>query len=185
MGEVNRKGGRKRRPPSADILKPLPKNKNLPNIIDPPEGDNTKFTNFAVALMRLPKIDIEDAGQLQERIIDYFSLCAEHDIKPGVAGVSVAIGIDRRRMWEIKTGQAKQLCIPPECKKCIIDLYDSLENLWEMYTQHGKINPVSSIFLAKNNFGYVDKQEHVLTPNQMGNNVDPATISAKYEELPE
>jgi hypothetical protein len=30
---------------------------------------------------------------------------------------------------------------------------------------NGKINPVSGIFLAKNNFGYQDKVEHVLTPN--------------------
>lgn len=31
--------------------------------------------------------------------------------------------------------------------------------------QNGKINPVSGIFLGKNNFGYQDKQEMVLTPN--------------------
>ena len=31
--------------------------------------------------------------------------------------------------------------------------------------QNGKINPVSGIFLGKNNFGYQDKQEHVITPN--------------------
>ena len=37
--------------------------------------------------------------------------------------------------------------------------------LWENYMQNGKINPVSGIFLGKNNFGYQDKQEHVLTPN--------------------
>jgi hypothetical protein len=30
----------------------------------------------------------------------------------------------------------------------------------------GKINPVSGIFLGKNNFGYQDKTEYVLTPNQ-------------------
>ena len=39
-----------------------------------------------------------------------------------------------------------------------------MEILWENYMQNGKINPVSGIFLGKNNFGYVDKQEHVLTP---------------------
>lgn len=40
-----------------------------------------------------------------------------------------------------------------------------MENLWENYMQNGKINPVSGIFLAKNNFGYQDKTEYVLTPN--------------------
>ena len=40
-----------------------------------------------------------------------------------------------------------------------------MENLWEHYMQNGKINPVSGIFLGKNNFGYQDKTEYVVTPN--------------------
>jgi hypothetical protein len=40
-----------------------------------------------------------------------------------------------------------------------------MELLWENYMQNGKINPVSGIFLGKNNFGYQDKQEMVITPN--------------------
>ena len=40
-----------------------------------------------------------------------------------------------------------------------------MENLWENYMQNGKINPVSGIFLGKNNFGYQDKTEYVVTPN--------------------
>jgi hypothetical protein len=49
---------------------------------------------------------------------------------------------------------------------------------------NGKINPVSGIFLGKNLWGYTDKQEYVLTPNQK-EAVDVATIEAKYKELPE
>ena len=30
----------------------------------------------------------------------------------------------------------------------------------------GKVNPVAGIFLGKNNYGYQDKTEYVLTPNQ-------------------
>ena len=51
--------------------------------------------------------------------------------------------------------------------------------------QNGKITPVSGIFLGKNNFGYKDQQEYVLTPNQMGEIQDAKTIEAKYAELPE
>ena len=51
----------------------------------------------------------------------------------------------------------------------ILDLvkrvYEIMENLWENYMQNGKINPVSGIFLGKNNFGYQDKTEYVVTPN--------------------
>jgi hypothetical protein len=51
--------------------------------------------------------------------------------------------------------------------------------------QNGKINPVSGIFLGKNNFGYQDKQEYVLTPSSGVEAVDAKTIEAKYAELPE
>ena len=51
---------------------------------------------------------------------------------------------------------------------------------------NGKINPVSGIFLGKNNFSYVDKQDFVVTPNTGGlDAVDLKTIEAKYAELPE
>jgi hypothetical protein len=61
-----------------------------------------------------------------------------------------------------------------------------MEELWETYMQNGKINPVSGIFLAKNNYGYSDKQEYVVTPNTPQlSDADTATIEAKYAELPD
>jgi hypothetical protein len=49
----------------------------------------------------------------------------------------------------------------------------------------GKINPVSGIFLGKNNFGYTDKQEYVVTPNTLSQDTPVEVIEAKYEALPE
>jgi hypothetical protein len=57
--------------------------------------------------------------------------------------------------------------------------------MWEHYMMNGKINPVSGIFLGKNNFGYQDKQEYVVTPNTKNDYVDVETIEQKYAELPE
>ena len=149
-----------------------------------PEGDNNKYTTFALAIMQLPKIDVRNPEQLQNRVIEYFALCAEHDMKPGVAAVGLAIGLDRRRLWEIRSG-SKNVAIPQECKDIIHSVYDSLEVLWEGYMANGKINPVSGIFLAKNNFGYQDKQEYVVTPNTMSQDTPVDVIEAKYDALPE
>ena len=56
-----------------------------------------------------------------------------------------------------------------------------MENLWEMYMQNGKIHPVSGIFLGKNNFGYQDKTEMVLTPNQRNDSdYDADDIRKRY-----
>lgn len=149
-----------------------------------PEGDNNKYTSFALSIMRMPKIDIRNYEQVQERILDYFQLCADMDMKPGVAAMAQSLGIDRRRLWEIKTGQPHPANIPPEVTALVRAAYDSLEALWESYMSNGKINPVTGIFLAKNNFGYQDKQEYVLEP-KTNTTADPKVIVAKYDELPE
>ena len=51
--------------------------------------------------------------------------------------------------------------------------------------QNNKINVVAGIFLGKNNFGYQDKQEYVVTPNTMSQETPVEVIEAKYEELPD
>jgi hypothetical protein len=188
------KRGRGRPPKTEHTSKPSPKTAteiikkptrtDLPNTIELPEGDNNKYTTFALAIMQLPKIDFRDPEQLQTRVIEYFQLCATHDMKPGVAAVGLAIGLDRRRLWEIRSG-TKNVAIPQECKDIINSVYDSLEVLWEGYMTSGKINPVSGIFLGKNNFGYQDKQEYVVTPNAMSQDTPVEVIEAKYDALPE
>ena len=50
--------------------------------------------------------------------------------------------------------------------------------------QEGKIQPVVYMFRAKNYYGMKDQQDVVLTPNTNSDYQDPATIAAKYEELP-
>lgn len=168
---------------ATEIIK-KPQNTNAPTTIELPEGDNNKYTTFALAIMQLPKIDYKDPQQLRNRVIEYFQLCAEHDMKPGVAAVGLAIGLDRRRLWEIRSG-TKNVVMPQECKDIVNSVYDSLEVLWEGYMTSGKINPVSGIFLAKNNFGYQDKQEYVVTPNTMSQETPVEVIEAKYDALPE
>ena len=51
------------------------------------------------------------------------------------------------------------------------------------YMQNGKINPVSGIFLMKNNFGYADKQEVIVTPNNpLGDTKDTKELQEAYIE---
>ena len=163
-----------------------PKPSNVPQNVEIPEGDNNKYTSLAVAIMQLPKIDLKAPNTAMPRITEYFQLCADCDIKPAVNGLSLCLGLDRRRLWEIKTDQDYQAPIHSTNKEAIKYAYDSLEFMWETYMQNGKINPVSGIFLGKNYFGYKDQQEYVLTPNAQGlSGADAATIEAKYAELPE
>jgi hypothetical protein len=84
-------------------------------------------------------------------------------------------------VWEWKQGNYRA----GTHQQVILEAYDLLEELWENYMQNGKINPVAGIFLGKNNFGYADKQEYVVTPNTAIDSVDATTIEQKYAELPD
>jgi len=88
--------------------------------------------------------------------------------------------VAKSTLWEWRQGNYRQ----GTHQAIICEAYDALEALWEDYMMNGKINPVSGIFLGKNNFGYQDKQEYVLTPNQK-EVVDVSVIEQKYAELPE
>ena len=176
--------------PKPDPKNPLemirkPQNTYAPSTVVLPDGDNNKYTTFALAVMRLPKVDLYAHDTALPQIDRYYQLCADHDMKPAVTGLSLALGIDRRRLWEINVDHPNALKIPQENKDAIKHAYAGMEFMWENMMQNGKINPVSGIFLGKNNFGYKDQQEYVLTPNQMGETVDPKVIEAKYAELPD
>ena len=153
------------------------------------EGDNRKYMSIGLELYNMDKVDLIDPKAVKERIAEYFRLYGEADVKPTVTGLGMALGVDRRRLWEIATGNnhrpnGEYTNLPRESADAIKKAYDFLGNLWENYMQNGKINPVSGIFLGKNNFGYQDKQEMVLTPNNPESDFDAKDIADRYS-LPE
>lgn len=146
-------------------------------------GDNTKYLMVSMQLMELPNIDLKDVEQVKARLSQYFRIQADNDLKPTVAGMGLALnGMDRRRLWEIRTDVPdRNKDLPPETRDTIKKAYKLMENLWENYMQNGKINPVSGIFLGKNNFGYQDKTEYVVTPNvQNDSDYNKDDIIARY-----
>ena len=131
------------------------------------DGDNSKYLAVSMKLMNLPEIDLKDPEQVIDRLNEYFQIHADNDMKPTVAGMGLALnGMDRRRLWEIRTDVPdRNKDLPTSTRDSIKKAYKLMENMWENYMQNGKINPVSGIFLGKNNFGYQDKTEYVVTPN--------------------
>jgi hypothetical protein len=162
----------------------MAKKSNLPNLVEPntDPGDNSKYIRHALATLNLPPIDIADPAQVENRISWYFEHCVSNDMKPTVKGFCNALGVHRDTIHAWRTGEYRA----GTHQAIILKAYNLLEEMWENYMLNGKINPVSGIFLGKNNFGYVDKQEHVLTPNQQSLTADDVRlIESKYEELPD
>lgn len=156
-------------------------------------GDNTKYLALGMKLFNLPPIDLKDPEQVNNRLNEFFQIHADADMKPTVSGMGMALGLDRRRLWEIKTGNDKAYKLPTSVSDSIKKAYEYMEILWENYMQNGKINPVSGIFLGKNNFGYQDKTEYVVTPNvNNDSDYDAEDIRKRYlsdsptlEQLPD
>ncbi len=147
-------------------------------------GDNRKYILHSLRLAELPKLNLTSVEEVTQRIKDYFTICAEDDMKPSVAGLALAMDIDRVYLWEIRSGRRGK---NPEVANTLKKAMKILDLQMVDYMQNGKINPVSGIFLMKNNFGYADKQEVVLTPNNpLGDTKDTKELEAQYlDSLPE
>lgn len=149
-------------------------------------GDNTKFMKVNMVLFNMDKVDMRDVEAVQNRINEFFVLYAENDMKPTIAGMAMALGTDRKTLWAMTTGGSAngtgyKYDLPPEVSLTLKKAYVLMENLWETYMNAGKVNPISGIFLGKNNYGYSDKQEYVLTPNQQNENeYDADSIRERY-----
>ena len=141
-------------------------------------GDNSRFLRHALVSWDLPPIDISDPKQVENRIIEYFTYCAENDRKPNMVGMSNWLGVDRDTVKTWKSGEYRGETHSAVVKKAV----DIMEELWVDYMLNGKVNPASGIFLGKNMFGYKDTQDVVVTPNRpMGEDPDEATLAKRIE----
>lgn len=139
------------------------------------EGDNSKITAHNVELMNAPRIDVANRSEVEERIQWYFNKCLTNDMKPSVAGLCLALGISRQAWQTWGTGQCRDYA------DIVARTRQVMTAIMEDYMQNGKINPVTGIFLMKNNLGYTDKSEMVITPhNPLGASMDTEAIAQKY-----
>lgn len=150
-------------------------------------GDNSKYLQKNLYLMNLPDIDMHDVDEVRERIEHFFDFMTQCDSKPTVSGFAMALnGMSRQTLWAITHdqplgGRGNYSTLPPSVTDLIKKGYKIMETLWEDYMQNGKVNPVAGIFLGKNNYGYQDKTEYVLTPNQQQNEaIDANAIRQRY-----
>ena len=148
-------------------------------------GDNTRIVQTNMKFFDMPKVDLHDHEAVRVRLGEYFQIYGEADLKPTVAGMAMCLGVDRRRLWDIKSGNYANVGgykdLPPETVDLVKKAYEILETTMENYANAGKINPVMAIFMMKNHFGYQDKTEYVLTPNQkQDSDYDAEDIRKRY-----
>ena len=142
------------------------------------KGDVRKYLSHALEGFHLSPIDTSDIEQVKERCDWYFNHCVENDVRPSMAGLCNAIGISRWTFHKWCAGERRNTH-----QEYCVRIKGLLEELMEDYMQNNKINPVSGIFIMKNNYDYQDKREFVLTPNnQLGEATSPEVLQQKYLE---
>ena len=134
-------------------------------------GDNTKFLTHDIKIMHLPTVDINNPSDVQQRIDDYFSICAEDDIKPSIASLALAFSVSRFDLYNWVNERVEYIK-NTESLHIIKNAYNTINSYYEHMMNNGKINPVAGIFLMKNNMGYKDNTEHVISVNQDNNVTD-------------
>lgn len=117
------------------------------------QGENRAALDFSLEGMLLEPIDVADVQQVVDRCSLYFRRCSEEGLRPGVAAMCVWLGIPRQRWQGWCSGAEYRGSHYAVCNK----INGIFEAQMEAYVQTGKINPVSGIFLMKNNYGYTDE----------------------------
>lgn len=129
------------------------------------QGENTKYLTHDLKLFNLPEIDLNNAEQVKQRINEYLSICAEDDIKPSVASLALCLKLSRFNLFDNLNGKSNVIN-NPECIHTIKAVYDLINSYYEHMMNNGKINPVAGIFLMKNNLGYKDVTDYMVTAKQ-------------------
>lgn len=100
-------------------------------------------------LRKLPSYDHKDPDAVAQRINDYFTFCAEHERKPTVEAMALSLGITRQALFVWENKDDERGAIVRQAKA----LLNALLIDWGI---EGRVNPVTMIFLSKNNHGYRD-----------------------------
>lgn len=156
-------------------LKKRPQNTILSN------SDNVKYTIHSLDLMTMPPLDVRVclAEDLQMRCVEYFEMCMRDNMKPSLAGFSLSLNVSRMTLIKYLNGETKI----PKDNLVILQRFNGVLNaLMEDYMLNGKVNPVSAIFIMKNNFGYKDAQEFVVN-NQVAEETTPESLMEEADLL--
>ena len=140
--------------------------------------ESKKFVDNAMDIAMLPRIDLNHPDSVRKRVGEYFQICMEHDLRPSLSGLALALHVSRITLNKYcNTGGD----IAPESREILNQAKRILNTLLEDYMNNSAIDKTLAIFMAKNNFEYKDQQDVVYQNNsQFGNVKSKEEIKNKY-----
>lgn len=126
-----------------------------PSIIDTIEPQKAKVVIAdLLQLHNLGKPKNDD--EVEERLEQYFELCRNSSLRPGIESMAAALCIDRTTLWRWSEHQG----CSQRCTEAIRNAKLMIHSFIEQSMLQGLINPVVGIFLSKNWMGYRDVSSH-------------------------
>jgi len=143
------------------------------------KGDMSRMITDAMNLANMGPVDINDPDQVEQRVMDCMQYMIDHDMKPTVESLALAFNTNRMHLWRWINGVE---CgnIPERSRYAIKKAYSMMNQLLTQSMADGKINPVAAIFLMKNNHGYKDQTDVVVTPNNPYQAASDEELKDKY-----
>ena len=120
---------------------------------NPRSGENSRLIRLVLHSESLPKIDVSDPKQVEERVMQYFDFCQQHNLFPGIAGLSNWLGVHRDTLNSWKRGEFRK----DTHQKIIQRAYDLIEVVLTDMLMDDRIPSPTGIFLLKSMFGYRDR----------------------------
>lgn len=163
--EPKKKGGRPKGSKSGYTMTPAAKAvRDITKGYDASD-ENRIILQHNMEILSLPEIkDYEDSEAIKTRINEYLNICLKNSYRPTVAGLALALGVNRSTLWKWATGARRD---GSETQKVIQQVYRFLNAEYEDSGIMAKGNPVFWIFLLRNHFGYQDSRDIVVsTPDQ-------------------
>lgn len=108
---------------------------------------------------------------------EYFDLCEEDGVKPSVAGLSVALGVNREILLQWVRGE-----VSIESADVIREYFALLEIFDETALKDNRTNAVAGLFNMKNNYNYKDSVEHKIIDDREITNEE---IEMRYRQMHE
>ena len=143
-------------------------------------GEMSNMIMNALNLSKMGKVNMHDPEAVERRVDEAFMYMIQHDMKPTIESIALAFGTNRTTMWRWKEGVETD--IPEASRNAIKRAYTMTNQLLTQTMVDGKINPIPAIFLLKNNHGYKDQTDVVVTPNDPLRGMDADTARQRLIE---
>ena len=136
---------------------------------------NTQFIEHTISLSSFEPI-VLDRENVGKRTLEYIRLCIRDVVKPNLTGYALALGTTPDGLNEWITDKR----LTEETRGALMKGVSMIEATMISMMMDSNLNPVASIFLLKNHFGYKDQAEisfkgHIETASK--------SLEAKYKAV--